>query len=684
MIATTFQGAPAWLLRLAPDWSQAVRLRCQVASQKQRALTGRQVRQALGTSLRCRMQYRSTLVLEDLARIRNALAAAVDEPVLVPAWMFVLDGADWSGTTISGGITIGWMEGWSTWELNPASPAAWDWVAPVLYGRLEVELPNLLRPDVGEVGFVLEEDGSAEYSLAPGAVTWPSGPALNDTTVPSVFPFRIEWSSRVSAGRPEVEVTRSRVGDAPRMRSSAFYPQSPAMTAEGFLSLHERSDISGILRWWQDRRANVGAHYVTTLTEAGTLAGPAAAGATAIQLVDASLIGSYRFLALGDDAGVQIVRAGNPAGNTVPLVAPLDRAVAPGATIVSLAALARHAGDDLEITFESPLTATCRLAWEELREEYIIPDLAAAPAESRGLTIGEAGIRAWLYKIAVDRAGSQVVYRRTSYERDLTADSVVWTAAPISHSEIRQSVQLDRDELVLEARAETWSSEFLPGRLSGRVLLDVYECDVSGGAGSNVVLRWSGEVSRISSQGPRIRASCAGPYALFDRPVPRLVMQGGCNHTVFDGLCGLTRTDWTFAAAVNATVTGNQVVLKTWSRTAGLPAGWGFANYFALGYLERVSGGVTSRWMILASTAVSAGLVTLTVDRSVVWNLNESVSVVPGCDGRPETCRAYDGGTNPGGKYGNFSRFGGFPFIPASDPKFTPVGKPPASGYGKK
>lgn len=630
------------------------------------------------------MQYRSTLILEDLARLRNALAAAADEPVLVPAWTFVLDGAEWASSPITGGITIGWMEGWTTWEINPASPAAWDWVAPVLFGRLDVELPSLLRPDVGEVGFVLEEDGPAEYSLAPNAVSWTSGPALNDTTVPSVFPFRIEWSSRVGAGRPEVEVTRSRVGDAPRMRSSAFYPQSPAMTAEGLLTLFLRSDISGVLRWWQDRRADVGAHYVTTLAEAGTLAAPAAAGATAIQLVDASLIGSYRFLALGDDAGVQIVRAGNPVGNTVPLSAPLDRAVAPGSTIVSLAALARHAGDDLEITFESPLTATCRIAWEELPEEYIISDLAAAPPESRGLTIGESAIRAWLYKITVDRAGSQVVYRRTSYERDLTADSVVWTAAPMSHSEIRQSVQLDRDELVLEARAEAWSSEFLPGRLSGRVLLDVYECDVSGDTGTSVILRWTGEVSRISSQGPRIRASCAGPYALFDRPVPRLLMQGGCNHTVFDSLCGLSREDWTFAAAVNATTTGHQVVLKTWSRPGGLPTGWGSANYFALGYLERVSAGVTSRWMILASTVVSGGLVTLTVDRSVAWTLNESVTVVPGCDGRPETCRAFDGGTNPGGKFDNYSRFGGFPFIPASDPKFTPVAKAPASSYGKK
>jgi hypothetical protein len=134
---------------------------------------------------------------------------------------------------------------------------------------------------------------------------------------------------------------------------------------------------------------------------------------------------------------------------------------------------------------------------------------------------------------------------------------------------------------------------------------------------------------------------------------------------------------------VNASVTGNQVVLKSWSRTGGLPTGWGFADYFALGYLERTLEGVTERWTILASSAFASPLITITLDRPASWTADQAVTVVPGCDGRPETCRAYDGGTNPTGKFGNYTRFGGFPFVPPSDPKFTGLRRTESS-YGKK
>jgi hypothetical protein len=197
----------------------------------------------------------------------------------------------------------------------------------------------------------------------------------------------------------------------------------------------------------------------------------------------------------------------------------------------------------------------------------------------------------------------------------------------------------------------------------------------------NVMPLWSGEITSVSFDGPFIRAVAKGRYALFDQPLPGLVIQPQCNHTLFDGRCGLSQSAWTFTAAV-ASASGHSVTLDTWARTGGLPTGWGFAQYFALGYVERASG---ERLPILSSTALASGAITLTLDRApaATPTAAEAVSVIPGCDGRRESCQPYHATDNPAGKFGNYARFGGFPFVPAKNPAFTPP-KRTASTAGKK
>src|SRR5690606_23692190 len=126
-------------------------------------------------------------------------------------------------------------------------------------------------------------------------------------------------------------------------------------------------------------------------------------------------------------------------GNTATLAAPLADAVDAGTAVVSVVALARHSGDELELSFRSPEFASARLAWLEVPEEYI-----PGAGETRGTTLGADSLRAWLYKVTVDHAGSTDVYRYTSFERDLSVDSESWAAVPMTHSEIAQSIRLDR------------------------------------------------------------------------------------------------------------------------------------------------------------------------------------------------------------------------------------------------
>lgn len=672
MTPTTFNGGDAWVILAAPTWQRPVSLRASLPHETSRSLTGREIRRAYGASLRCSLRWEAYLSPAEFAELRDGMQVYADEPVIVPVWPLLTRGADWPGP-VSGGVLIGWDDDGS-FELNPGTPSDWQWMAPALVGKATVELPSLRAPGVAYVNFTLDEEGPATWGLAPDAVSWATGPALNDTSTPTVFPLAIGWRTPPRSGVPSVDITRRDIGPAPRAKAAAQYPKSAWIPVEGTVEATTPDEVATLLRWWQDRAAGTQAHYVTTVAHITDIPGAVTAGATTITVADASMLGSYRFLALDDGNAVQWVRVLSIAGNVLTLASALATGFGAGAATVSVAVLARHSTDDIELSFDMPGFGNARLAWEEITEEYVV-----GSGETRGTTLGAGTLRAWLYKITVDRLGTPTTYYRTSYERDLSASSQTWTAAPISHSAFTRSIRLDRDEVVIEARSEAWAEVFLPGNLTARVTVDIYECDVSGGTGTNVAQRWAGEVTGISFDGPFISAACRGPYSVFDRPFPRVVIQPGCNHAVYDGGCGLAVADWTFTAEVNATATANTVTLKTWALTAGLPTGWGFANYFALGYLSRGTG----RFLILSSSSVSGGLVTLTLDRAATWTEDEGVSVVPGCDGMPETCRAYNNPANLRGKFNNFGKFLGFPFSPAKNPTLTPEKRSTAPN-GKK
>ncbi len=207
MISTTFNGSPAWVLPYAPTWQRAVSLSARVPSETSRSLTGREIRHAYGASLRCVLRWEAYLSASEFVALRDAMRIYADEPVIVPAWPLLEKGSLWEAT-VGGGVTIGWQDDWSTWELDPDDATDWEWVAPALVGRLTVELPSLRSPGVAFVSFTLEEHGTSEWALAPQAQTWGDGPALNDTSTPKIFPLPIGWSMPPRAGPHETGGSR--------------------------------------------------------------------------------------------------------------------------------------------------------------------------------------------------------------------------------------------------------------------------------------------------------------------------------------------------------------------------------------------------------------------------------------------------------------------------------------------
>lgn len=684
MISTTLDGRTVWILPYEPDWRR-MELRVEVPSASERGETGAELRGAVGHSLRCRLNWSAILRGADLTGLELGRQQVGAAPVVAPAWPFAVPGAQWTGAEVKGGLVIAWMAGWTSWTLGTsvASPSTWTYVAPALLGFLvtDPEL-GLRRGDVAQVEFALQEDGPAGYGLLPPTRTWSAGAALADATVPWQFPLRINWATPPNLTPASVVVERQESLPG-RVRPATYFPQSAARALQGTLTLVS-ADIATFLAWWRDCQGRVETHQISGQADLTRVATNASAGATTLTVSSGASLGLHRLIRLVDGAGAEWVRVTAVAGDTMTLLSPLARAWSAG-TRIEAALLARHATSDLTIAFRSRQHGEAIVRWKEVPAEVVL-----AEVETRGETIGARPTRAWLYALTTDWGTVTETVRVTSHERDISASSQTWTSRPgLSHSEIRQSLRLDRDEVTLTLR--WWDGcpleQFLPGRLSALVRLAIYECEVTAsGTASNVVQVFGGDLTKATFDGVTVTAAAAGSYAMFGRPALRLRMQRGCNHTLGDPLCGLVLDgDLDFEAVVTA-ASGLTVEVGTITQTGGLPPGFGFAHWFALGWVTRVIAGRPVRAWILDSAAIDmSGQIVLTLHAppSPAVVIGEAVTLVPGCDGRPESCKAWHVTDNPEGRFDNYARFGGFPHIPTKAPQFAPV-KRSDSASGKK
>lgn len=479
MISTTFNGETVFVLTEAPNWDRGVTLRAEVPVVAEAGLTGAEMRTPLAQALQVRIAWQSTLTRTEFNTLRNALVNQDDARVLCPAWPLTVPGADWSDETHpGGGIWIGWSDDWSSYALGAASsfdPADWDWFAPALLGRIEIEPGQIHRDDAVTVEFSFREDGVSDYALSMPDQTWTAGPALNDGTVPDLFPFAVNWSTEPRGALPEVQVTRKTFGRS-RLLASAFYPQHAAVSTQGMVTVATVEDTARLLRWWVDCQGSTKPHYLHTHAGTSRLAADALAGTTTLTLSEPTLLGSHRYLALQTPLVLECVRVQSLTGAAAALLAPLAYSWAAADAVVAWAGLMRHSGPEIELKFTAPGLGDTQLAWRELVEEYV-----PMAGEVRGESVGAGTTLTWLYQFTVDVCGTQTVYRYTSFERDVLADGHTWTAAPVQHSEIRSSIEMSRDEVTLEGRLLEPLMEFLPGRLTGRVLLEIHEAQIPTG-----------------------------------------------------------------------------------------------------------------------------------------------------------------------------------------------------------
>jgi hypothetical protein len=684
MLPTTVNSQSCWLLPSAPNTDASVRLGVTLPVSTVRGKTGRSSRRPQDLALRCSQEWTAEITLAEFSALRNASQAAQDEPLLVPAWIFAT--AAGTALPISSGLSVAWTRGWAAWAINPGSLAGFDFHAPLLYGRLHA--PPRLASRNGEqvlADFSFDEDGPASFALVP--------PTASDVTFATasgyhapVFPWVPEGGTLPVPGAAVSEVDRRAIGPG-RMKAPTFYPQTAERTLAATVKFKTAAAAVPLLGWWSRRAGTADSHWVAETQSMGRLTADAAAAATSLAFAAGHQpLGPNSALALYDVRTLELTRVTAATSTTLTLAAGLAHAWPARTTNVALAMLARHTNDELVLDCRragDDWLIETTLNWREVAAEYTVPD-----GETRGTTLGRLP-GAWFgFQLDLDYNGALQTWYLTNFASGATVDGHDWVYNPCDFDQATASIDLQDDACTFTARwfaGGPWEN-WLPGRLAARGHLTIYRADAApDGTFSNFAALGKFELAAPTTDGPLVSQKALGANALFARRTPRQLLSLLCGTNLFSARCGVLISDWTFNAVITAAsghvVTVNSIVR---ANADALPGGFGFADWFALGWVQwpglDVTTGLTTlpqRAGILTSTVLASGHVTLTLDRAPGLAPGAALALVPGCDRTDASCWPYDATRTDGsgplgtlGKFDNWQSFRGFFAVPAVAPAF--------------
>jgi uncharacterized phage protein (TIGR02218 family) len=311
-------------------------------------------------------------------------------------------------------------------------------------------------------------------------------------------------------------------------------------------------------------------------------------------------------------------------------------------------------------TDDTPANYTARFASDTLTLSYINP----TTAEGRIGFIQEVGggaqskaAKKYLFRFSYAQDPSTPECY-TDWDAPLTVGAEVYNPFQISCDGIIRSLkpQDEKADIKMAYLAGTLAADWIPGRLFGVVILQIWECDPATPSARKLI--FTGFITAVSPEGNTLTVTATLFGTLLDRRLPSWVYGPCCNTYVFSPLCTLVEATYrSSGTAARADLSSDGLTLAVHGVT-----GWGgptyAANWFASGILRTGSGRQMQIVTIIASS-YAGGILTLTLNRPLWADLlavgGQSVQLVPGCDGQASTCT---------GKFGNYANFRGMPFIP--------------------
>jgi hypothetical protein len=676
MISTQYDGQTVFLLDVQPDWSSGVSAEVSLISQTETGLSNREERRPHSASLRFHTKFSLLAEGADARRVAGALRVLTTEPVLLPLWPAMTTWSVRAAAATQGGLMLVFREDWSQWALygagaDPMWPAAADLVVPVLWGRLDARAVSWLGPELLQMDVDHVETGPVTYAITPAATVFAAGPQpAAYAMAPRLFPYEINFADAL-ANDFTVAILREQIGFT-REPAQTFYSQAIAREEQNGHFLESQAQAAGLLEFFRQHGGGQ-AFWCPDWVSAVRLTADVGAADTVLTVAETLCVSVGDWLAFSSSASFAVAQVTTVGATTVTLATP-PGAFAAGDAVVSHLLLARISNPAVTLQWLNDDYATVKVPIREVPAEY-----APAAGETLGTTLGLLPARCYLYEFSRTLAGAVFTDRYTSYESAVTYAGNVYASTRLSHGEIKTSMQADANELQVETDVFVGNPLLLLASLQmeSPLYLVVRSADVAAGVAANPAVIFTGEVSQASVKGSRITGTALPGGTIFDRQVPRMLFQLGCNHALFSVGCSLVQANWQFTAMVTNPGTPGYpfaIVLGSLARTIGAAPVYA-ENWFAGGWAEFGAGAAWQRRAILQSTAAAAGAVTITLDRDPhpYPVANDAIVLYPGCDGTSDTC---------GAKFNNFLNFGGHPFMPLANPSII---KPPTGqGAGKK
>lgn len=673
MRAISWNSQTAYLIDERPNFSLPYELGASVATVSSRSLSGIEERRSLGNSLKLSLRF--SVLLDGADQVtawRNAQQAMSTEAVLVPLWVakrapgafHPLNGPWWAVYQSGSAVQV-----YDTASIPGGLPAD-AWVVPLLVGILtQWPEPQHITSELAAVDVFFEENSNDDF-ITLTAYTPPTGLTVSGIT-PSLFPWRPNQATVPRGQAAQVAIDRQSVGQG-RASSDTYWAQLSSRSEFRAFTLSDDEPWQ-FLRYFLDLRAGRGSFWLPGSSAEARLTAGVSTGNTVLNVDSPANRGANAFVLLDDRTTRHPNKVTSTSGSTWVLASAVPSDFNVDATQIFPLQLSRISGSQVSLKFEHDTLAETQLRFVEVPWETISPG-----GESVGITFGALPDSAYLYLFTIAIPGNLRSFFYTDNAQPITYDGSTYNPKGIEHGSIRLALGLDRQQVQIKCRTFNLNplNQMLPFSLEYPLMLEISEVDVVAGAATNVRRVFYGEVTNCSSVGPIMTATAKSFGSMFDRKIPRLLIQPTCNFSLYDTGCGISRASLQHDALLGTWNSATGVLVVNTVTLASVAVTAAPIHYFANGIVEVGTGASRQQRWIADSLAQSGSNIQLTLSSSFVgtWAAGSTIKIWPGCDGRYETCS---------GKFANAQQFGGFPFTPIGNPSLIRVSKNLSVG-GKK
>jgi uncharacterized phage protein (TIGR02218 family) len=164
-----------------------------------------------------------------------------------------------------------------------------------------------------------------------------------------------------------------------------------------------------------------------------------------------------------------------------------------------------------------------------------------------------------------------------------------------------------------------------------------------------------GYVGQITLTGKQIKITVESPLAQLKATFPRTYILPSCANTLYDGVCGLLASNFTYAGSVGASPSATSFPLT-------LSGGNLADGTFQAGTIKFTSGANAGQVRTVKSYV--GGLITLVYPLYTVPAVGDTVNAIFGCDKTRATCS---------NRFNNLAHYRGFPYVPDPSTQYTGV-----------